>query len=164
MPCELCGRECKGGREAIIDGAKMFCCPDCLKYAEGTVQQEPPRAIPSPHPQQRPLIRRTQKPERDIYQDKRMEKELVSNWNHQIEQARKKKGMTREELGFKIGERTVTIAKLENGDLRPSDQTIAKLEKELGISLLEDVKPVPTASQTHAQGGYTLGDFIKPDK
>ena len=109
MPCELCGRECKGGREAIIDGAKMFCCPDCLKYAEGTVQQEPPRTTPSPHPQQRPLVRRTQKPERDIYQDKRM-------------------------------------------------------EKELGISLLEDVKPVPTASQTHAQGGYTLGDFIKPDK
>ena len=35
MPCELCGRECKGGKEAIIDGAKMFVCPDCMKYAEG---------------------------------------------------------------------------------------------------------------------------------
>ena len=38
MPCELCGRECKGGKEAIIDGAKMFVCPDCIKYAEGVVQ------------------------------------------------------------------------------------------------------------------------------
>ena len=82
-----------------------------------------------------------------------MEKELVSNWNHLIEQARKKKGLTREELGFKIGERTVTIAKLENGDLRPSDQTIAKLEKELGISLMEEIKTVPTGTQTRTQGG-----------
>ena len=141
----------------------MFVCPDCLKYAEGTVQQEPPRSTQPPQ-QQRPMVRRTQKPERDIYKDKGMEKELVSNWNHLIEQGRKKKGMTREELGFKIGERTVTIAKLENGDLRPSDQTIAKLEKELGLSLMEDLKTVPTTAQTRTQGAFTLGDFIKTDK
>jgi putative transcription factor len=163
MPCELCGRECKGGREAIIDGAKMFVCPDCLKYAEGPVQEEPVRTIRPPQPQ-RIITKKTQKPERDIYKDKAMEKELVSNWNHLIEQARKKKGLTREELGFRIGERTVTIAKLENGDLRPSDQTIAKLEKELGIQLMEEIKTVPIGSQTRAQGGFTLGDFIKTEK
>ncbi|MBN1280822.1 MAG: TIGR00270 family protein [Candidatus Thermoplasmatota archaeon] len=164
MPCELCGRECKGGREAIIDGAKMFVCPDCLRYAEGgTEQPAAPYSSPTPKPHQ-PLFRRTQKPERDIYKDRGMEKELVANWNHLIEDARKKKGLTREELGFRIGERTVTIAKLENGDLRPSDHTTAKLEKELGIKLLEDVKAVPLTPQTKASGGYTLGDFLKTDK
>jgi len=165
MPCELCGRECKGGKEAIIDGAKMFVCPDCLKYAEGVVQQEPAK-ISSPSPPQRFIVKKTQKMERDIYKDKGMEKELVTNWNHLIEHARKKKGLTREELGFRIGERTVTIAKLENGDLRPSDQTIAKLEKELGIQLMEEMKSVSTGtgSQTRPQGGFTLGDFIKTDK
>jgi uncharacterized protein (TIGR00270 family) len=163
MPCELCGKECKGGREAIIDGAKMFVCPDCIKYAEVQVQEEP---IRSGHPPQtqRFIAKKTQKPERDIFKEKSMEKELVSNWNHLIEQARKKKNLTREELGFKIGERTVTIAKLENGDLRPSDQTIAKLEKELGISLMEEIKTAPTGTQTRAQGGYTLGDFINTEK
>lgn len=165
MPCELCGRECKGGREAIIDGAKMFVCPDCLRYAEGGVQQEPVRTSPPVQFQQH-IPRKTQKAERDIYKDKGMERELVTNWNHLIERARKKKGMTREELGFKIGERTVTIAKLENGDLRPSDQTIAKLEKELGIQLMEEIKNLATGtgSQTRTQGGFTLGDFIKTDK
>jgi len=93
-----------------------------------------------------------------------MVKELVTNWNHLIEAARKKKGMTREQLGFKIGERTVTIAKIENGDLRPSDQMIAKLEKELGISLLEEVKEAPTTQQTRTPTKFTLGDFIKTDK
>ena len=163
MPCELCGRECKGGREAIIDGAKMFVCPDCIKYAESLVQEEPVRTSHPPSTQ-RFIVKKTQKPERDIYKDKGMEKELVSNWNHLIEQARKKKNLTREALGFKIGERTVTIAKLENGDLRPSDQTIAKLEKELGISLMEKINTVPTETQTRTQGRFTLGDFIKTEK
>jgi putative transcription factor len=166
MPCELCGRECKGGREAIIDGAKMFVCPDCIKYAEGYVQSEPVRTSSPPQPQRLP-VKKTKNIERDIYKDKRMEKELVTNWNHLIEHARKKKGLTREELGFKIGERTVTIAKLENGDLRPSDQTTAKLEKELGIKLMEDVKEekeVPTGLQKGTKAGFTLGDFIKTEK
>ena len=163
MPCELCGRECKGGKEAIIDGAKMFVCSDCIKFAEDQQQEEPVR-VSQPLQAPRFIAKKTQKPERDIFKDKRMEKELVSNWNHLIEQARKKKNLTREELGFKIGERTVTIAKLENGDLRPSDQTIAKLEKELGISLMEEIKTAPAGTQTRAQGGYTLGDFIKTEK
>jgi len=163
MPCELCGRECKGGKEAIIDGAKMFVCPDCIKYAEGVVEQEPERTWNPPQPP-RQLIKKTHNIERDIYKDKGMEKELVINWNQLIEQARKRKGLTREELGFKIGERTVTIAKLENGDLRPSDQTIAKLEKELGIRLMEEIKNESTRPQTQTQGRFTLGDFIKTDK
>jgi putative transcription factor len=163
MPCELCGRECKSGREAIIDGAKMYVCSDCIKYAESPVQEEPVR-ITHPPQTQRFIVKKIQKPERDIFKDKKMEKELVSNWNHLIEQARKKKNLTREELGFKIGERTVTIAKLENGDLRPSDQTIVKLEKELGISLMEEIKTVPTETKTQGQGGFTLGDFIKTEK
>jgi putative transcription factor len=163
MPCELCGRECKGCREAIIDGAKMFVCPDCRKFGEGAVQEEPVRtAAPTFIPRTAP--KKQWKPEKDIYADKVMAKELVSNWNHRIEDARKKKGLTREELGFKIGERTVTIAKLENGALRPSDPIIVKLEKELGITLLEEVKTAPTGPTTQTKASYTLGDFIKTDK
>jgi len=161
MPCELCGRECKGGKEAIIDGAKMFVCPDCMKYAEGFVPQEPIRTSGPPPPPRHPV--KKQNVERDIYKEKAMGRELVTNWNHLIEQARKKKGLTREELGFKIGERTVTIAKLENGDLRPSDQTITKLEKELGIQLMEEIKEVSTGSQKGTHASFTLGDFIKTD-
>jgi putative transcription factor len=167
MPCELCGREAKGCKEAIIDGAKMYVCPDCIKYAEGGVgvQQEEPvsrRSAGSTPVSRPPTYRPRPAVQKDIY--KSMVKELVSNWNHLIEAARKKKGLTREELGFKIGERTVTIAKLENGDLRPSDQMITKLEKELGIALLEEIKETPTVQQTQSQTKYTLGDFIKPDK
>ena len=101
--------------------------------------------------------------EKDVYT--KMEKELISEWNNKIKKAREKKGLSREELGFKIGERTVTISKIENGDLRPSDKMIEKIEKELGITLFENVEKVPRyATGSHSRGSLTLGDFIKKEE
>jgi len=153
MSCELCGRESKGCKVAIVDGVKMMLCPDCLRHGEGGKE-----IAPTSSRVERAVFQRIKKSsQKDIYKD--MEKELVSNWPDVIKEARKKKGLSREELGFKIEERTVTISKVENGDLRPSDKMIAKLEKELGISLLEKVKEVSTTH--HSSTGMTLGDFIK---
>ena len=153
MSCELCGRESKGCRAGVIDGVKMMLCPDCMRHGEGV------RDVATTHASvKRAVFQRIKKSSpKDIYKD--MEKELVSNWSDVIKEARKKKGLSRGELGFKIEERTVTISKIENGDLRPSDKMIAKLEKELGIFLLEKVKEVSTTH--HSSKGMTLGDFIR---
>ena len=154
MSCELCGRENRGCRAALVDGVKMMLCPDCLRHHGGGIQES---VLPSTNVE-RAVFQRTKKSTpKDIY--KNMEKELVPNWSDVIKGARKKKGLTIEELGFKIEERTVTISKIENGDLRPSDQIVKKLEKELGISLLETVKEVATVH--HSSKGLTLGDFIR---
>jgi len=154
MQCELCGRESKGCREATVDSVSMMLCPDCIRHGENVVQIKTPTKVKS-------FISRKAKKttSKDIYDG--MEKELVSNWFELIKKARKEKGLTREDLGFKIGERTVTISKIENGDLRPPDKMILKLEKELGITLLEEVKKVSTGVQV--QRGLTLGDFIKKE-
>lgn len=153
MSCELCGRESKGCRAGVIDGVKMMLCPDCMRHGEGV------RDVATTHASvKRAVFQRIKKSSpKDVYKD--MEKELVSNWPDIIKEARKKKGLSRGELGFKIEERTVTISKIENGDLRPSDKMIAKLEKELGIFLLEKVKEVSTTH--HSSKGMTLGDFIR---
>ncbi len=156
MQCELCGRESRGCRDATIDGVNMMLCPDCIKHGENVVP-----ISKTPTKVKKFVAQRARKSiPKDIYKD--MDKELVSNWSEIIQQARKKKGLSREDLGFKIGERTVTISKIENGDLRPSDKMIAKLEKELGISLLEEVKKVTT--DHHINAGLTLGDFIRKEK
>jgi putative transcription factor len=118
-----------------------------------------PTSTPAPGPSKKPILERIKKPRvKDVYKD--MDKELVSGWNDVIKKARQKKGLSREELGFKIGERTVTIAKIENGDLRPSDKVVAKLEKELDITLIEEVREVHIGG-SGSRGGLTLGDFIK---
>ena len=156
MQCELCGRESRGCRDATIEGVNMMLCSDCIRHGENVIP-----ISKTPTNVKRFVAQRARKATpKDIY--KNMEKELVSNWHEIIKEARKKKGLTREDLGFKIGERTVTISKIENGDLRPSDKMIAKLEKELGISLLEEVKKVTT--DHHINTGLTLGDFIRKEK
>jgi putative transcription factor len=140
----------------MVDGVKMMLCPDCLRHSEGAVQVSPVESHVT-----RVVTRRVRKAQpKDVYRD--MNKELISDWYTVIKNARKKKGLSREDLGFKIGERTVTISKIENGDLRPSDKVIAKLEKELEITLLEEVKEVSTNAHHHT--GLTLGDFIKTEK
>jgi len=154
MQCELCGRSCEC-RPATVDGVRMMLCPGCMRHGQGVKAAEP--SVVS----RTPVLQRIKRPkEKDVYKD--MDKELISNFNEVIKDARKKKGLSREELGFKIGERTVTISKIENGDLKPSDKVAGKLEKELGVTLFEKVDGVSTSSLgSHSGSGMTLGDCIK---
>ena len=158
MQCELCGNESKECKPAAVDGVKMMLCPGCMRHGKGL---QPSREAA---PRNVVLQRINRPPEKDVFVN--MDKELVTGWNEKIKDAREKKGLTREQLGFNIGERTVTISKIENGDLRPSDKVITKLEKELEIKLIEAVREVPThQSQGMKYGsGLTLGDFIKTEK
>ena len=158
--CEMCGKECKA-IPAKIDGVTMMVCHDCVRHGEVMPVRRP--ATP-PRTSSPSSYRSSKPPRKDVFQG--MEKELVADWSAKIQEARKKKGLSREELGFRIGERTVTISKMENGDFRPSDNTIKKLEKELGISLLEQVQKVDASERKQSfsgGGGYTLGDFIKTE-
>ncbi len=157
MQCELCGKE---GRcsPALIDGVKMMVCSNCMQHGKSITM---PKRTPAAKPGSFHRPSRPQPYSKDIYE--KMDKELVDDWPTLIRDARKKKSLNREQLGFKIGERTVTIAKLENGELRPSDKLIEKLEKELDIKLLEEVQR-PSSLGGHSQGkGLTLGDFIRKE-
>jgi len=158
MECELCGRTCEC-RPATVDGVKMMLCPGCMKH--GTVIKTPEKESTS---FKRPILERIRKPkEKDVLKD--MTKKLVSNWNIAIKNAREKKNLSREELGFRIGERTVTISKYENKELRPSDKTVQKIEKELDIKLFEEISEVPSYNiKTGSGNRLTLGDFIKKEK
>lgn len=157
MQCELCGRDCDC-KPATVDGVKMMVCPKCMRHGQSIdVPSKPYIGV------KKPILERIKKPKvKDVYRD--MEKELVSNWNELIKNARQKKGLSREELGFKIGERTVTISKIENGDLRPSDKMVEKLERELEITLVEKVADISTITSDSHSRGLTLGDFIKKDE
>jgi putative transcription factor len=157
MQCELCGRECDC-KPAIVDGVRMMLCPGCMHHGK-SVKIQPKSDVSHKPNLNRVKSHRTV----DIYKD--MSKELISNWNTLIKNAREKKKLTREQLGFRIGERTVTIAKIENGDLRPSDKVIKKIEKELDIKLIGEIDKAPSyALGSHSSNSLTLGDFIKKEE
>ena len=157
MQCELCGNEHSFCRSAIVDGVEMMLCQNCVKH--GKISKE----IKSTNSnlQNRILSRIKRQKEKDVYKD--MNRELVNNFGDLIKIAREKRGLSREKLGFNIGERTVTIAKIEKGDLRPSDKIAEKLEKELSITLFEEVKEISASSTSSHSSGLTLGDFVRTD-
>ena len=159
MQCELCGKDCYECKPAVVDGVRMMLCPGCMRHGEDVKG-----VVEAPVNIQKPLLGRIRRPKvRDIY--KEMNRELVSGWNDLIKRARIKKGLSREELGFRIGERTVTIAKIENGDLRPSDKIVEKLEKELRITLVEEIRSdVSAGSGGSHSSDLTLGDFLKTEE
>jgi putative transcription factor len=159
MQCELCGNECgEAGRKATIDNVEMLLCPSCMKHGK-SIAQSP--GAPT-HIQQSLLRRQRRIRQKDVYE--KMDKEIISNLGSVIQDARVKKGLTREQLGFSIGERTVTISKIENDELRPSDKIVKKLEKALDITLFEEVKKVSTPKNIASHGsGLTLGDFIREE-
>lgn len=158
MQCELCGNESSKCRLADVDGVRMMLCPSCMKHGRSVKEA----TVATTNNVQRSILTRIRRPkEKDVYEG--MDRELVSNWGDLIRVARKKKGLSREQLGFNIGERTITIAKIENGDLRPPDKIAKKLEKNLSISLFEEVKKISTSSDGSHPGSLTLGDFIKTE-
>ena len=157
MQCELCGNESFKCYPSNVDGVRMMLCPGCMKYGKNINEKK--EIIPNINQSIKTSIKR--KIVKDVYVG--MDKELVSNCSEIIKNARLKKELSREELGFKIGERTVTIAKIENGDLRPSDKIAEKIEKELSISLFEKVKEISTKISSTHSSGLTLGDFIKSE-
>ncbi len=61
-----------------------------------------------------------------------------------IKKAREQKGLTREQLGERIGVSPSAIGKWETGDRTPSSDTLARLSEELGVStdyLLKYLEP-----------------------
>jgi putative transcription factor len=70
-----------------------------------------------------------------------MEGEIVDDYSERIRHAREAKGLSQKDLALQMKERELLIKKIEKGELIPEDAVRKKLEKALGIWLLESVAP-----------------------
>lgn len=87
---------------------------------------------------------------------------LVENYADIIRRARQASGMTQEELAQRIGEKFSTMQAIEAGRLKPTKKAIRGLERELRISLLEPITPVPIKTVKDLESrGPTLGDVVR---
>ncbi len=176
--CELCGRSMKGaGREVTIEGADMLVCPQCaVKFGGHTIDStsrrihsapkkpswigspsEPSRASPT-STLPRAGVKRRPKPRGALLEDMI----LIEDYAQAIRGARQKRNLNQEELAQKVGERVSTLQGIESGRLKPTKKTIRGLERELEISLLESIGPVPIKSDRVTSGGSpTLGDVVR---
>ena len=152
MRCEICGREAKLKR-AMVEGVEMMVCQECSRY--GVILPEKKKTTT--------IAKKTKKIipySKDVFEE--MKQELVSDWGKKIKEARERKGMSRQELGAKVGEKTTTIAKIENEELRPPDETVRKLEKVLEIKLFQEIEDAVVKHKEIRP--LTLGDLLKNAK
>ncbi|HUR61684.1 MAG TPA: multiprotein bridging factor aMBF1 [Candidatus Thermoplasmatota archaeon] len=162
MPeCEMCGKSV-GTRRYMVEGTVMNLGLECSKY--GTPMDSPAPAGTQAAMQQGLQRREQRMTSRNVF-DAQTAEILVADYGPRIHKAREARGWSHEQLGNKVSARVPELKHIESGKLRPGDDLVKKLEKELGIALLEKVEgPPPAVSGTKkaASGaGLTIGDILK---
>jgi len=151
--CEICGRK---GAHAIIEveGAKLKVCGSCaygkkiLYHLDETGEvREGPEKHRAP-----PKFEETE--------------EIVENYGKIIKDARENIGLSRSVVAEKINEKESYLERIERGELTPTFTVARKLEKELGITLVEKVQAsvAPSTASSKKFSEPTLADMLEEEK
>ena len=163
MLCELCGNDVPRTKMVTIEDTPLSVCPNCVKFGIQTnvpLKKQP--GVPA-EILRRLEARKRRMTVRDVY-SRAGEETLVNDYSERIRKAREKKGWKQVELGTKINERVSIIAKLESGEMIPTDSVVKKLEKTLEIKLREKVEEVTAKKSSVQSKPLTLGDLIRVER
>lgn len=152
MNCDLCGKTAEGLAKAIIEGVALDVCADCAKF--GKVIAQPKR--PTPKEQHMQIQKREERAEKTEL--------IVEDYPEIIKKKRESMGLTQKDFAVKINEKEAIVSKLETGAFTPPLPLARKLEKFLGVKLVEDYEEVRGQAKAARHEGFTLGDFIKIKK
>lgn len=163
MRCEVCGRKIHTDPvKAVIEGAQLTVCVECSKHGklvyEDVATSQPSSTKSYAHI---PIIMR--KPSVAQVQ---ISQEVIEEYASKIRAAREKLGLSHEDLGKKVAERTSLLKNIENGKVSPTNQLASKLEHVLKIKLMVPIsdEKVQTSTQKMPSEGLTLGDLIGMSK
>jgi putative transcription factor len=162
MICELCGSEVPFLKPLLIEGSILKVCSLCAKFGKEMAEPSPSAPASGSRTEtssqgrggagysagsvtkeeiikRRLEFRERRMTTKDVY-EQAGEKELVEDYHKRIQQGRDKLGWNQEQLGQKINERKSVISKLESRSMKPDDKLVRKLEKALGIKLMEVIE------------------------
>lgn len=143
MPaCEMCGVE-KKLFTTLIEGVELKVCKKCSSF--GTIVKKP--VI------KKKQIIKEKKPEREVIQVIREDYPKI------IREKRERLGLKQKEFAKFLAERESLIHKMEAGTYTPSLDMARKMEKQLGIYLVERKEIEPQKLQTKTEK-FTIGDMI----
>jgi putative transcription factor len=131
--CEICGSNIMGDPFKVeIDGAVMRVCGRCSRL--GRPVKEPLAPVPTAKTSSEGAMPVYRRPAAVV-----PDEELVirEDYSAVIRKARESAGLTQEQLGMKVNEKSSVIAKLESGKLKLSVPLAKKLENIMKIRLFE---------------------------
>ncbi|MAG15557.1 TIGR00270 family protein [Candidatus Woesearchaeota archaeon] len=148
MNCDLCGKEAELFK-AIVEGSEMTVCHGCGGYGKviGKVQ----------------IAVEEKKKNKPVMQTTEAMEDVVSNFGELLKRKREELGLNQKDFASKIAEKESILHKLETGAIVPTLERARKLEKMLGLKLVEELKDEPVTQQK-SSAEMTLGDMIKIKK
>lgn len=147
MNCELCGKPIKHFHEVMIQDSILRVCDDCAKYGKEIKKKSRVVVEPSSHPmnvQSKPQLRESLPTAASHTPSKRRTSpsedediDLIENFGELIRKKREEMNLSQEDFAKKLQEKKNLIAKIEREEIKPDIHTARKIEKMLGIRLLE---------------------------
>ncbi|MEK6950285.1 MAG: multiprotein bridging factor aMBF1 [Nanoarchaeota archaeon] len=150
MSCELCGKA-DASLLAEVEGVDLQVCAQCVRY--GTIKKRPAAANSARFSPSASV--KLEEPEYTI----------VSNYAFLLRTVREKKELSQQDFAKFLNERESVVAKLEAGSLKPGLETARKLERKLGIKLVElEQASAGRVEPKRKSEELTLGDLVKVRK
>jgi len=167
--CEMCGAEKSSLTTTKVEGAELELCDDCSDFGtevktESTSTTSTKYSTSSSDSSGSSSSTSdgsggsSSRPRRDMFDQM---DEIASDYDERIRAAREREGLSREELAKELNEKASLIGKLERGDILPSDDVKAKLEKRLEISLSEGSDDDDASWESDSSMTQTLGDVVE---
>lgn len=120
--CELCGKPAPERTRVVVDGTVFNVCMSCSRYGK---PYEPPQ-VPKKKKVVAPAAKKITLAD-DLILDR--------DFARIIRKARMKRGLTHEQLGMQMNEKSNLLRRFETGALKPEELMAKKLERHLGIKL-----------------------------
>ena len=173
MPqCEMCGADEASLTTTKVEGAELELCENCQGFGT-TVETQQSSSSTSKYSTSSSSGTSgssggstggsagsggSTRRRKDMFDDM---DELAGDYDDRIREAREAEGVTQEELADDLNEKASLIRKLERGDILPSDDVKAKLEKKLEITLTEGTDVDDTEWSSGSGQSMTLGDVVE---
>ena len=131
--CEICGSNIMGESHRIeVDGALMTVCGKCARLGRPVREAIP--ASPMSRSPSEATMHVYRRPAAMVPNDELV---LREDYAAVLRKAREVSGLTQEQLGMKLNEKSSVVGKLESGTLKPSVPLAKKLEHLMKIRLFE---------------------------
>ena len=135
---------------AEIEGSNLNVCQGCAKFGR-VLRRIAPENKRNKHAENK--AKQAEEPE--------VIESIIEGFGSLIKSKREKLGLTQKDMAVKISEKESLLQKCENESAEPSIPLARKLEKFLGIKLIEEVKDEKASVDKVKNSAFTIGDFVK---
>jgi len=156
--CEVCGKG-PAKVKAIIEGAKFEVCETCAKH--GKVVNEPSKKMPGQIVTGVKTSSAFKSNKKDINNSSNTREEIVEDYAEILRKEFNKSGKTYKEFANELMENESYMRKIIRGEMMPTISTAKKLEKKLGIKLIEEAEHEKINLRGSTSSDLTLADLVE---